>query len=279
MITRETDAVRHLVETDTHAELLFFTNRGKVYRAKCYEIPSDISRRAKGMAVVNLFPIVENERVTVMMAVTEFEPDAYLLLATRRGEIKKTALRRFDSVRSSGLIAMDLEKEDELVAARIAFDRDDVLLMTAKGQSIRFAVSELRASLRTSGGVYGIRLAPDDQVIGMDVASPDSFVLIVTTNGFGKLTRVKNYPRQHRAGSGVRTFKITEKTGEVAASRLVSQSQQLMIISADGIVIRTPVVGKRPGQGISVQGRSTKGVRLMRLGQGDGVVAITCCLE
>jgi len=276
MVTRERDAVKFLVVTDTHAELLFFTNRGKVFRAKCYEIPPDSSRIAKGMAVVNLIPVAENERVTAMVAVTKFEPDTYLLMGTSRGEVKKTSLRNFASVRSSGLIAMALKKDNELVTACIAFDHDDVLLITAGGQSIRFPVSELRARRRTSGGVYGIRLASNDQIVGMDVIYPDALALNVTVNGFGKLTRVRNYPRQHRAGSGVRTFKITEKTGKVAASKLVSACQQLMIISADGIVIRTPVAEEGPGQGIPIHGRSTQGVKLMKLSPGDKVVAITC---
>jgi DNA gyrase subunit A len=271
MITREEDAVRLLTVTDTHAQLLFFTNLGKVFRIKCYEIPPDSSRTAKGMAIVNLFPIVESERVTAMVAVADSKPGAYLLMATCRGEVKKTAMERFTSVRSSGLIAMDLAEGDELVAARIATDQDDVMLVTQKGQAIRFAVSELRASSRTSGGVCGIRLMPDDRVIGMDIVYPDSFLLAVTTEGFGKLTPIGNYPRQHRAGSGVRTFKLTEKTGEVAAARLVSLSQQLMIISADGIIIRTPVKDE-----ISIQKRSTQGVTLKELGRGDKVVAIAC---
>ncbi len=276
MVTREKDAVRLLTVTDTHAELLFFTNRGKVFRIKCYEIPPDSSRTAKGMAIVNLFPIAESERVTAMVAVTDFKPDAYLLMATCHGEIKKTSLGNFAAVRSSGIIAVDLEEGDELVATRLATDQDDVVLVTQKGQAIRFAVSRLRASSRTSGGVCGIRLMPDDQVIGMDIVYPDSFLLAVTSGGFGKLTPVGDYPRQHRAGSGVRTFKLTEKTGEVATTRLVSQSQQLMIISADGIITRTPVKEKDPRQGITIQGRSTQGVRLMRLGRGDKVVAIAC---
>jgi len=163
-----------------------------------------------------------------------------------------------------------------LVAACLATDQDDVILVTQKGQAIRFAVSSLRASSRTSGGVRGIRLAPDDRVISMDIAQPDSYVLIVTAGGFGKLTPVDNYPQQHRAGSGVRTFTLTEKTGDIAAAKLVSLSQQLMIISADGIVTRTPVKEKDPRQGITVQGRSTQGVKLMRLGLGDKVVAIAC---
>ena len=276
MVTREEDAIRLLAVTDTHAYLLFFTNQGKVFRIKCYEIPPDSSRMAKGTAVVNLFPLAESERVTAMVAVTDFKPDTYLVMATGRGEVKKTAMENFTSVRSSGLIAMDLAEGDELVSVGIVTDQDDIVLVTQQGEAIRFAVSELRASSRTSGGVRGIRLMPDDRVIGMDIVYPDSFLLAVTTGGFGKLTPIGNYPRQHRAGSGVRTFKLTAKTGEVAAARLVSRSHQLMIISAEGIIIRTPVQGKDPRQGIAVQGRSTQGVRVMRLGQGDKVVAIAC---
>jgi len=274
MVTRELDAVRFLVVADTHDNLFFFTNRGKVFCLKCYEISADSSRIAKGMAAINLFPIAEGERVTAMVAVSEFTPDGYLLMATSRGEIKKTSVDSFSSVRSSGLIAMDLAQGDSLVTACLSTDQDDVILVTKKGQSIRVPVSNLRASLRASGGVRAIRLAADDQVISMDITQPDAFLLAVTSGGYGKLTPIKDYPRQHRAGSGVRTFNITEKTGELAAARVVTQSQQLMIISADGIITRTPVKEKDPRKGITVQGRSTQGVRLMRLAPGDSVVAI-----
>jgi len=276
MVTREADAVRLLVVADTHDNLLFFTNRGKVFHLKCYEIPSDSSRIAKGLAVINLFPVADNERVTAMVSVADFKPSDYLLMATCRGEIKKTAVERFASVRSSGLIAMDLEEGDELVATCLATEQDDAILVTEKGQSIRLAVSALRATSRTSGGVRGIRLMPDDRVVSMDIAYPDTFFLVVTIRGFGKLTPVSDYPRQHRAGSGVRTFKLTEKADKVATAKMVSQSQQVMIISADGIVIRTPVKEEDPKKGITIQGRRTQGVRLMRLGHGDKVVAIAC---
>jgi len=276
MVTREKDAVRLLVVADTHDKLYFFTNRGKVFCLLCYEIPADSSRTAKGTAVVNLFPVTEGERVTAMVAVSDFKRGDYLLMATCKGEVKKTAVEKFTQVRSSGLIAMDLAGGDELVSAHLANDQDDIVLVTKTGQSIRFAVSELRASSRTSGGVRGIRLAPGDQVVSMDVTHPDSFLLVVTTNGFGKLTPIDDYPGQHRAGGGVRTFRVTEKTGEVVGAKLVSKSQQLVIISADGIITRTLVKEKDPRQGITVQGRTTQGVRLMRLGDGDTVVAIAC---
>jgi len=275
MVTREKDAVRLLTVADTHDNVLFFTSRGKVFRLKCYEIPADSSRVAKGTAIINLFPITDNESVTAMLPVTGSSPDTCLLMATRHGEIKKTAVTNFASVRSSGLIAMDLAEGDELVAASLATDHDDIMVVTQNGRSIRFSVSELRASSRTSGGVRGIRLAPDDKVVSMDTIDPNAFLLVATTNGFGKLTRISDYPRQHRAGRGVRTFKVIEKTGGLVAARLVTQSQQLMIISAEGIVTRIPLKEKDPRQGIPVQRRSTQGVRLMRLESGDKVVAIT----
>ncbi len=276
MVTREKDAVRLLVVADTHDKLYFFTNRGKVFSLKCHEVPADSSRLGKGMAVVNLFPVTEEERVTAMVAVSDFKRGNYLVMATCGGEVKKTAVESFVQMRSSGLIAIDLPENDELCAASLATDDDDILLVTRKGQSIRFAVSELRASLRTSGGVRGMRLAPDDRVVSMGVILPDTFLLVVTTNGFGKLTPTDVYPRQHRAGSGVRTFRVTEKTGELVDAKIVSRSQQLMLISAEGIIMRTLVRGKGPGRGIAIQGRSTQGVRLMRPGDGDSVVAIAC---
>jgi len=274
MVTREADAVRLLEVADTHDNLLFFTNRGRVFHLKCYEIQADSSRVAKGTAVVNLFSVAADEKVTAMVALADFTPGAYLLMATRYGEIKKTPVDSFASVRSSGLIATDLEAGDELVAACLATDENDVLLVTEGGQAIRFRVSELRAVSRTGGGVRAIRLSPGDQLVAMDIASPGSYVLAVTSGGFGKLTPVAAYPRQHRAGGGVRTFKLTEKADRVAAASVVSLSQQAMIVSADGLVIQTPVKEKDPKRGITILGRSTQGVRLMKLEPGDRVVAI-----
>jgi DNA gyrase subunit A len=274
MVTREADAVRLLVVADSHDHLLFFTNRGRVFYLKCHEIPADISRVTKGMAVINLFSVADNERVTAMVALPDFAPGSYLLMATRLGEVKKTTADNFAAVRSSGLIAMDLEAGDELVAARLATEKDDMLLVTQDGESIRFAVKDLRAASRTSGGVRGIRLNATDQVVGMDIIRPKGYVLVVTSGGFGKLTPVEAYPKQHRAGGGVRTFKLVEKTGKVVAAEVVSLAQQLMIITGEGIVEQTPVKEKDPRQGISIQGRSTQGVKLMKLDPGDSVVAI-----
>ncbi len=279
MVTREMDAVRILTVADTHNTLLFFTDRGRVYSIKCWEVPEDISRIGRGLAIVNLLPIPITEKVTAMVTVTEFKPNTFMLMGTRRGEVKRTALDKFSTVRRSGLIAMDLEKGDEMVGAGLAMVGDQVVMVTRRGESIRFAIDGVRDSSRTSGGVRGIRLAPGDAVVSMDVIRPDGYILIVTTKGFGKLTPVKNYPSQNRGGSGVRTLRVTDKVGEVAAARLVSPTEILMIISAEGIIIQTPVKEERAGQGIPILGRSTQGVRVMRLDQGDTVTAITCFLK
>jgi DNA gyrase subunit A len=275
-VTREEDALRLLTVADTHDNMLFFTNKGRVFSLKCYEIP-DVSRTGKGTAVINLFPIMEGEKVTAMVDVTNFPEDHYLVMITRLGEIKKTRAENFASVRTSGIIAIDLPQGDELVDACITTDKDDALVVTKKGKANKFSVSELRTASRTSGGVRGVRVAPGDQVVSMDIAYPDTYLLVVTTGGYGKLTAVEEYPRHHRGGGGVLTFKVIEKTGEVAAARVVTQKQQLMIISAEGIVINTPVKEKDPTKGgISVQHRTTQGVRLMRLDPGDKAVSITC---
>ena len=275
MGTRETDEVRLLTVADTHDNLYFFTNRGKVFCLKCHELPGDSSRTAKGIAVINLFSVTESERVTAMVATTAFMANTYIVMATRQGEVKKTKVELFAVVRSSGLIAMDLENGDELVSVSLGTDQEDVIAATQKGLSIKFAISSLRASSRTSGGVRGIRLTPGDSLVSMDKVDVDAFFVVVTEGGYGKITPVARYPRQHRGGMGVKTFHIIEKTGEIAAAKVVTLSEQLMIISADGIVTSIPVKERNPRKGITTQGRSTQGVRLMKLDDGDKVVAIT----
>jgi DNA gyrase subunit A len=270
---READAAKFMVVGDTHDTLFFFTNLGKVFSLKTHEIPADASRVAKGLAVINLFPIVEGERVTAVVAVTDFKPDHFLLMGTQKGEIKKSSLEFFDSIRSSGIIAMDLEPGDELVAADLATDTDDVVLVTENGQSIRFAVSSLRSSSRTSGGVRGVRLEDADKLVSMSVVVPETYLLVVTVNGYGKLTPIEEYKKQSRGGIGIKTLKVTDKTGKVAAAKLVNQSQQLMLISKDGKVISTPVKDE-DGSGIRVVGRNTQGVMVMNLDEGDLVAAI-----
>ncbi|MFH0810982.1 MAG: DNA gyrase C-terminal beta-propeller domain-containing protein, partial [Pseudomonadota bacterium] len=233
-------------------------------------------RTSKGLAIINLLSITEGERVTSLAATTGYPSDTFMVMATRKGEIKKTSLDKFTAVRSSGLIAFDLASADELVSVCLAKDDDDIIMVTRKGQSICFGVASLRAASRTSGGVRGLRLGKDDGVVSLDRVDPEAFLLVVTEKGLGKITPLAQYPRQHRGGSGVRTFKIVEKSGEVTAARVVSPKYQVFLISAEGMMELTPVKEKDPTKGgISTQGRSTQGVKLMTLDEGDRLVAIT----
>ncbi|MDD5339156.1 MAG: DNA gyrase subunit A [Dehalococcoidales bacterium] len=274
-VTREEDAVMILTVADTHDDLFFFTDKGKVYYLKTHEIPAGATRTSKGLSVINLISITEGERVTAMVTTNGLMKDTFMVMATKMGEVKKTPVDNFTAVRSSGLIAMDLEPGDELVSVCLATDKDDVIIATRKGQSIRFDVASLRSASRISGGVRGMKLAKGDAVISMDRADEGSYVLSVTELGFGKVTPVEEYPKQHRAGSGVRTFKIVDKTGDVSAFRVVNFNQQVMLISALGMMTRTPVKEKDPRKGITTQGRSTQGVKVMTLDEGDRLVAIT----
>jgi DNA gyrase subunit A len=272
-VTREEDAVMLLTVADTHDDLFFFTDRGKVFYLKCHEIPAGSTRTSKGLAIINLLSIAEGERVTAMVATTGLMPSTYMVMATKLGEVKKTAVDKFTAVRSSGLIATDLTAGDELVSVCLATDKDEVIMVTRRGQSICFPVASLRAASRTSGGVRGMKLSPGDSVISMDRVDSSGYLLVVSGGGYGKVTPLDKYPRQNRAGSGVRTFKIVEKTGDVTAARVVNEKQQVMLITAEGMMTRTPI--KEEGHGISTQGRSTQGVKVMTLDEGDRLVAIT----
>lgn len=270
MTTRETDAVRHLLVSDTHDNLLLFTNRGKVYRVKCYDIPQDSSRATKGTALANLVSIDPKEQVTAVLPVTNFDTESLLLMVTSKGQIKKTPLEEFASVRSSGLIAISLKGQEDLVAASLVTKSDEVLLISQKGKAIRFAISKIRETSRTSGGVHGLKIAFDDRVISMDVVFGDAYLLTVTENGFGKLTPVRNFPTQNRGGKGIRAHNVNDRTGNVVAAKCVSLSQHLAIVSAEGNILRTPV------DGISIRHRNSQGVYLMRLNERDKVVSIAC---
>jgi DNA gyrase subunit A len=268
MATREDDTVRHLLVTHNHDALLFFTDRGRVFRLRVFELP-DVSRTAKGEHIINLISIEQRERVTAMVYVPKGVSRDYMIVATKKGEVKKTAMDEFEVVRRSGLIAMNLEDDDELIGAKLAHADDDVLMISAKGKAIRFTVAELRSASRTSGGVRGIRLAKGDSVVSLNLAPKGGELLVVNENGYGKRTSIEEYPTQSRGGGGVITSKVTEKTGLVATARVIAEKDNdLMIISAGGVVIRTDV------STIHVAGRATQGVRLMNLGEGDSVVAV-----
>ncbi len=279
MSTREEDAVRFLLTADTHDAMLFFTNKGRVFSIKCHEIPLDISRISKGIAVVNLFPINPAEKVTAVVPVKTFKPGTFLIMATSMGEAKKVAVDAFSSVRSSGLLAMDLSKNDSLIGATMGTDENEVIMVSKDGQSIRFPVNELRDSLRASGGVDGFKLGEKDQVVSLDVVNPKGYLLVVTSGGYGKITALEEYPVQHRAGSGVITFTVTDKTGPVVAATSVDEYSEVMLVSSNGIITRTPVKEEDPRKGITTQGRATQGVRLMKLDEGDSLVGLTCIEE
>src|SRR5229473_990280 len=268
MQTREDDTVRHLLVAHSHDGLLFFTDRGRVFQLKAYELP-DVSRTAKGEHLINLISIEQRERVTAIVYVPKGVSRDFMIVATKKGEVKKTAMDEFEVVRRSGLIAMDLEEDDELIGAKLAHADDDVLMISAKGKAIRFTVAELRSASRTSGGVRGIRLAKGDRVVSLNLTPRDSELLAVTENGYGKCTPIDDYPTQTRGGGGVITLRVTEKSGPVATARVIYEhDNDLMIISAGGVVIRMDV------DNIIRGGRATQGRRMMNLDDGDKVVAV-----
>ncbi|WP_084659195.1 DNA gyrase subunit A [Thermogemmatispora onikobensis] len=268
MVTREDDAVRHLLVAHAHDHLLFFTDRGRVYQLRVYELP-DVSRTARGEHLINLIALDQQERVTAIVAVPKGVSRDYMIVATRKGEVKKTVMSEFESVRRQGLIAMNLEEDDRLIGAKLARADDHVLLITAHGKAIRFTVEELRAASRMSGGVRGIRLEEGDSVVSLNLTPRDSELLVVTERGYGKRTPIEEYPPHSRGGSGVLTAKVTEKTGPVATARIITDlDNDLMIITAGGVVIRTEI------SNVSRLGRATQGTRLMTIADGDSVVAV-----
>ncbi|UCD22660.1 MAG: DNA gyrase subunit A, partial [Chloroflexota bacterium] len=268
MVTRGGDTVNHILVADTHDNLLFFTSTGKVYCIKCYEVPQDSSRTAKGIALVNLLPIDLADEVTVLLAITSFPSDRFLLMATIGGVVKKTTLDKFASIRRNGIIAMGLRNRDKLTSAGVVADEDEVILVSRNGKAIRFKVQSLRTASRTSGGVRGIRLV-DDYVVGMGIVLPDTYVLTVTEKGFGKLTPIKNYPVHNRGSKGVRTYRVNPQTGNLALSKLVSQQGSLVMLSTRGNVVNIPM------EQIPIQSRNGRGARLMGLAEDDTVTSAT----
>ncbi len=266
MTTREEDAVRHLIVCDTHDALLLFTLRGRVHSARAFELP-EASRTARGTPLVNFVDVDPEDRVTAVVAVSTFDRDS-MVLATARGEVKRTPMAQFESVRRSGLIAMDLPPGDELIAAQAARDDGDVLLVSSDGQAIRFAVGVLRVASRQSGGVRGMRLHDGAHVIGLIVAADGEDVLVVSERGIGKRTAISEYPAKGRGGQGLLTFRVTARSGPLAVARVLSPQQDLILISRDGIVMRTRV------EQISRQGRLTQGVSIMNVDEHDTIAAI-----
>lgn len=267
--TREEDFVKQIFTASTHDIILFFTNKGKLYRLKGYEVP-EAGRTARGTAIVNLLSLDPGEKVSAVIPIQNFADGKYLLMATRSGLIKKTALNEYNSARKTGLQAITLKDEDELIAVRLTDGEDNVVLVTKKGMCITFDEKDVRPVGRTAQGVIGMRLDDDDMTIGMEsiIAGGKATLLAITENGFGKRTELDEYRVQNRGGKGVITYKITPKTGDIVGVRITTDEEDVMLITEKGTIIRINV------KDISVLGRSTQGVTLMRTSDGGKVVSI-----
>ncbi len=267
MGTKEEDFVEHLFVATTHHNILFFTNRGRVYRLKAYEIP-EASRTAKGTAIVNLLTLENREKVTAVVSVKEFDARRYLFMATKKGVVKKTELMEYDTARRGGLIAIVLDEDDDLIDVKLTNGEMHVLLGTEKGMAINFAESDVRPMGRATRGMRGIALRKGDYVVGMETVKQDSELLTVTEAGYGKRTALDEYRSQTRGGVGIINNKVTDKTGKVVGIKVVRPGQEIMLITGDGIVIRIDI------EEISVISRNTQGVRLMRIDENDKLVAV-----
>ena len=267
--TREEDFVKQIFTASTHDTILFFSNKGKLYRLRGYEIP-EAGRTAKGTAIVNLLRLDNGEKISAVIPITNFEDGKYLLMATKNGLIKKTALRDFDSTRKTGLLSITLKDDDELIDVRLTDGEDNVVLVTSKGLSITFDEKDVRPVGRSAQGVIGIRLDDKDFVIGMEsiIASKDATLLAITEHGFGKRTELSEYRVQNRGGRGVITYKVTPKTGNIVGIRIANGDEDVMMITDKGTIIRLKV------EEISILGRATQGVTLMRTNDGGKVVSI-----
>ncbi|MFC2018229.1 DNA gyrase subunit A [Chloroflexota bacterium] len=272
MLTKEVDSARFFLLADTHDTLLFFSSKGKVFPLKCHRIPQDTSRTAKGVPVINLLSLSPDEYITTAIK-ADFTPGNYLFLATRKGKVKRTHIDKFTSLKGRGLICISLENGDELIAAGVAMNGEEVILISEKGQSIRFGIDSIRTSSRTSRGVRGMRLSPENSIVSLVVIHPDDYLLTVTSRGYGKFSPTSAYPAQHRGGKGILTHKVGEKEGKVVAAKLTSPAEELMLISNQGIIIRIPMASVR------IQKRTTRGVSLMRLKPPNEVIAIACLGE
>jgi len=271
MGTNEDDFVEHLLNTSTHDTILFFTSRGRVFKTKGYQVP-EFSRTAKGLPIINLLGVDKDEKVTAMIAVPEFDADKYLFFATRNGIVKRTPVAEFANIRSNGLIALTLRGEDELIGVKMTNSKDNIVIGTREGMLIKFNEEDVRSMGRLAGGVIGIRLREGDYAIGMDTVHEGDEILVVTEKGFGKRTPEDEYRIQTRGGYGLKTLHVTDRNGLLVAMKTVDGSEDLMLITIHGILIRMDV------HDISVIGRSTQGVRLIRLGE-DELVATVAKVE
>ncbi len=267
METIEDDYIEELLMTTTHHFLMFFTNTGKVYRMKAYEIP-EAGRTARGTAIINLLQLQPGEKITAVIPIKEYKDDHFLFMATKNAIVKKTPVTDYANVRKKGLAAINLREEDELIEVKMTDNTKDMILVTRYGQCIRFHETDVRSTGRTSMGVIGMNLSDRDEVVGMQMNTQGEYLLIASEKGLGKLTRMEEFTPQNRGGKGVKCYKITEKTGNIIGVKAVNQENEIMMITTEGIIIRMKV------EGISVLGRVTSGVKLMNLDEDITVASI-----
>jgi DNA gyrase subunit A len=274
MDMKDGDYIEHLFVTSSHDYLLFFSNRGKVYRSKVYELP-EASRTAKGRALVNVLPLREGERIQSVLSTRDFSEGRYVVFATKRGIVKKTELQAYNTpIKADGIIAINIRDDDELVSVRRTSGDDDILMVSRKGQAVRFNESDVRAMGRDTSGVRGMNVdQPDNEVVVMDVARDDQELLVVTENGYGKRTSIAEYRKTKRGAMGVGTIKLTDAKGALAGALVVREHEELVFISQSGMVQRTAV------RGISRYGRLAQGVRLMNMKDDDLVSAVALVVE
>ncbi|HQE05270.1 MAG: DNA gyrase subunit A [Tepidanaerobacteraceae bacterium] len=270
--TRDEDFVEHIFIGTTHHVVMFFTNQGNVYRLKAYEIP-EASRTARGTAIVNLIPLKPGERVNGMITIKGFDEARYLIFVTKNGTVKKTLLSEYDSSRKTGIIAISLREDDELIGVRLVDKNDEIILGTKLGMSIRFSVNDVSAVGRTAYGVKGITLREGDELVSMDIITPEKDVLVVTQQGFGKRTDEREFRAQGRGGKGVILQKVTDKTGPVASLRVVGENDEIMLCTASGIMIRMMA------SDISKMSRNTRGVTLIKLEKDDIISSMAVVTE
>lgn len=267
LTTREEDFVKHLITTTTHSRILFFTNKGRVFKLNSYEIPEG-KRQSKGTALVNLLQLGPNEKIATLVAIDDKDNNEYLLFATKNGIVKKTKQEEFKNINKSGLIAISLREDDELIGVKLTDGEKDVLLATKEGMSIRFNEKDIRHMGRSAMGVKGITLSSDDKVVSMSLLEENKDLLVVSENGYGKRTNIDEYRLQSRSGKGIKTYNVTEKTGQIVGALMVNEDDEIMMINSDGVLIRLRV------NEISMLGRVTSGVKLMKTNDEVNVVSI-----
>ena len=258
MSTLDDDYIEDLLMTSTHHYIMFFTNKGKVYRIKAYQIPES-SRIARGTAIVNILQLEPGEKITAMIPIKDYKQDSYLFMATKNGIVKKTSIKEYDNIRKTGILSINLREDDELIEVKVTSNENDIFLVTKQGKCIRFSEQDVRPTGRTSMGVIGMTLDSDDEIIGMQLDTQGDSLLIASENGMGKRTSLDEFNRQYRGGKGVLCYNITDKTGFVIGAKAVNDSHEIMMITSGGIIIRMPV------NGISKIGRYTSGVKLMNI--------------